>query len=261
MMFVQWHIGDWVSRTSLLSATERGVYFDLLIRYYSVERPLMQDECTRIARAYDEHEQKALQYVLSEFFTLENGAFRHNRCEKEIAEFRVRSEKRSRAAKARWSKSGKGSDGIHEDSGTSIDHSSGYARASANAVADAKQMECQPLTVNRKPIKEEGEGEGASASPAETGGLTENPKKRSRRRPSIACPWSVDDEVPEDLAAWAKEKHPSVDCSKEFEKLIHWAHSRRTSPRLAGYFPRLDCSRRRLRKGAPTTRSVPDEST
>lgn len=225
MMFVQWHIGDWVSRTSLLSATERGVYFDLLIRYYSVERPLMQDECTRIARAYDEHEQKALQYVLSEFFTLENGAFRHNRCEKEIAEFRVRSEKRSRAAKARWSKSGKGSDGIHEDSGTSIDHSSGYARASANAVADAEQMECQPLTVNRKPIKEEGEGEGASASPSETDGLTEKPKKRNRRRPSIACPWSADDEVPEDLAAWAKEKHPSVDCSKEFEKLVHWAQS------------------------------------
>jgi uncharacterized protein YdaU (DUF1376 family) len=185
----------------------------------------MQDECTRIARAYDEHEQKALQYVLSEFFTLENGAFRHNRCEKEIAEFRVRSEKRSRAAKARWSKSGKGSDGIHEDSGTSIEHSSGYARAHANAVADAKQMECQPLTVNRKPIKEEGEGEGASASPAETDGLTEKTKKRSRRRPSIACPWSADDEVPEDLAAWAKEKHPSVDCSKEFEKLVHWAQS------------------------------------
>ena len=217
MNYVQWHIGDWLSGTSLLSATERGVYIDLLMRYYREERPLMQSECKRIARAYDVHEQEALTYVLENFFELENGSYRHKRCEEEIASMRVKSEKRSNAAKSRWAKSGKGYDGKHAQYSC--------ASACANESANDVQKEWEPITNNQEPINKEGEGEGASASPAETGGLTENPKKRSRRRPSIACPWSVDDEVPEDLAAWAKEKHPSVNYSKEFEKLIHWAQS------------------------------------
>lgn len=221
MNYVQWHIGDWLSGTSLLSATERGVYIDLLMRYYREGRPLMQSECKRIARAYDVHEQEALTYVLETFFELENGSYRHKRCEEEIASMRVKSEKRSNAAKSRWAKSGKGYDGKHAEYACA----SGCASACANESAKDVQKAWEPITNNQEPINKEEGGESASASPAETDGLTEKTKKRSRRRPSIVCPWSADDEVPEDLAAWAKEKHPSVDCSKEFEKLIHWAQS------------------------------------
>ena len=103
MNFVPWHLGDWIASTSLLSATERGVYFDLLVRYYKEERPIMQMECKRIARAYAPEEQEAMEYVLNEFFELEDGSFRHHRCDEEIAAFRIKSEKRSSAAKARWS--------------------------------------------------------------------------------------------------------------------------------------------------------------
>lgn len=186
MMFIQWHVGDWISSTAIMSATERGVYFDLLIRYYSEERPLMQEECTRIARAYDEHEREAMQYVLKKHFTLEDGVYRHNRCEKEIAEFRVRSEKRSRAAKIRWSKGDNGSSGLSEDRGIASEHANGYARASARedayAGASAEHLECQPLTVNRKPIKEKNTREEPSpASPAET----EEPSDgKAKKRPT-----------------------------------------------------------------------------
>ena len=113
MNYVQWHIGDWLSGTSLLSATERGVYIDLRMPYYREARPHMQSDCKHIASAYDVHEQEALTYVLENFFELENGSYRHKRCEEEITSMRVKSEKRSNAAKSRWAKSGKGYDGKH----------------------------------------------------------------------------------------------------------------------------------------------------
>ena len=137
MNYVQWHIGDWLSGTSLLSATERGVYIDLLMRYYREERPLMQSECKRIARAYDVHEQEALTYVLETFFELENGSYRHKRCEEEIASMRVKSEKRSNAAKIRWAKSGKGYDGKHAEYACASGCASACANESAKDVQKA----------------------------------------------------------------------------------------------------------------------------
>ena len=104
MVYVNFHIGDWTSSTRLLSATERGVYMDLLTQYYVNERPITDAECTRIARAYTPAEQEAMQYVLQEFFTHEDGAYHHARCEKEISNVAGLSEKKRRAAQARWGK-------------------------------------------------------------------------------------------------------------------------------------------------------------
>lgn len=104
MNYVQFHLGDWIAGTSILSATERGVYMDLLVRYYKEERPIMQTECTRIARAYAPEEQEAMHYVLETFFTLEDGCYRHKRCDEEIAKAQAVTEKRKRAADARWAK-------------------------------------------------------------------------------------------------------------------------------------------------------------
>lgn len=67
MNYVQFHVGDWDSSTRLLSPLEKGVYIDLLMLYYSVERPLMRSECERISRAYAPEEKAALEYVLDRF--------------------------------------------------------------------------------------------------------------------------------------------------------------------------------------------------
>ena len=104
MNYVQFHLGDWLSGTALLSPTERGVYMDLLVRYYKEERPILQEECKRIARAYAPAEQEAMQYVLQTFFTLDEDGYRHSRCDEEIEKARAVSDKRKRAASARWSK-------------------------------------------------------------------------------------------------------------------------------------------------------------
>ena len=106
MNYVQFHLGDWLSGTALLSPTERGVYMDLLVRYYKEERPILQEECKRIARAYAPTEQEAMQYVLQTFFTLDEDGYRHSRCDEEIEKARAVSDKRKRAASARWSKNG-----------------------------------------------------------------------------------------------------------------------------------------------------------
>lgn len=138
MNFIQFHVGDWVSATSILSATERGVYLDLLVRYYKEERPIMQEECKRIARAYAKEEQEAMQYVLQTFFTLSDGAYHQKRCDEEIERAHGLSDKRKSAAAARWGKKNK-------DSGN----------ASGDASALQTESNCNAtgmLTNNQEPI-------------------------------------------------------------------------------------------------------------
>ena len=132
MNFIQFHIGDWVTGTRLMSAVEKGVYMDLLMFYYNAERPISQEECKRIARAYAPEEQKAMQYVLDTKFVLDGDCYRNNKCDEVIADYRSVSEKRSRAARARWGKA---------------------------STSDAKDMQEQctcnaneMLTINHKPI-------------------------------------------------------------------------------------------------------------
>lgn len=109
MIYVQMHLGDWLAGTSLLTATERGVYFDLITQYYVAERPLSTEECTRIARAYAPAEAEAMQFVLKRFFRFEDGFYHHSRCDKEIksstsGKFGELSLKKKRAAWLRWHK-------------------------------------------------------------------------------------------------------------------------------------------------------------
>lgn len=108
MLYFPFHIGDWVTGTKLMTTVEKGVYMDLLTYYYSVERPITEDECKRIARAYANAEQEAMQYVLQNNFKHEYGAYRHEKCDKVIAQTKEKqtdiSEKRRNAAKARWNK-------------------------------------------------------------------------------------------------------------------------------------------------------------
>lgn len=104
MNYVQFHVGDWDSSTRLLSPLEKGVYIDLLMLYYSLERPLMRSECDRIARAYADEEKTALEYVLERFFKFDGESYVHERCDKEIANCREKSEKAAKSAKSRWSK-------------------------------------------------------------------------------------------------------------------------------------------------------------
>ena len=171
MNYVQFHLGDWIAGTSILSATERGVYMDLLVRYYKEERPIMQTECKRIARAYAPVEQEAMHYVLETFFTLEDGSYRHKRCDEEIEKAQAVAEKRKRAADARWSK------GNRET--TTSNPNAMQTECECNASAVQVQSKCNAngmLPNNHKPItnKKEINKEKSRSAPVKPEGVSED---------------------------------------------------------------------------------------
>lgn len=102
MNYWERHIGDYARDTGHLSIMEHGVYTILLDRYYATERPIPADQAHRIARARTEEERAAVDSVLEEFFTLQDGHWINNRCEEVIEEYRegapAREVKRQNAA-------------------------------------------------------------------------------------------------------------------------------------------------------------------
>lgn len=153
MNYVQFHVGDWDSSTRLLSPLEKGIYIDLLMLYYSLERPLMRSECERISRAYAPNEKIALKYVLDRFFHLEGEVYSHRRCDEEIAKAAEKSEKAAKSAKARWNKAGKGSSVVNSDA-VAVQKE---CKRSSDAYADGMRMHSERsadgmLTNNQEPI-------------------------------------------------------------------------------------------------------------
>lgn len=153
MNYVQFHVGDWESSTRLLSPTEKGVYFDLLMLYYALERPLMRTECDRMSRAYAQTEKDALKYVLNRFFVEKDGEYSHDRCNREIAAYHEKSLKAAESAKARWSKRSKANKGsVSNDA-----HIQNECKSDANATQPQCERICDRntdamLTNNQEPV-------------------------------------------------------------------------------------------------------------
>lgn len=188
MNYVQLHLGDWIAGTLDLTPTERGVYMDLLVRYYKEERPLMQDECKRIARGYAPAEQEAMHYVLQRFFTLENGEYRQSRCDEEIEKAQTVSNKRKRAAASRWAKK------------PEID-------ASAYPNAEQTQCECNAngmLTNNQQPITNK-----------------ETERKKKEKRQAITHAFNLD-LLPSEWADYSKQVRPDLDPQTVFADFVFY---------------------------------------
>lgn len=79
-------VGSIQKKTGHLSCAELGVYDRLLDHYYSAEIPLPGDveSCARIARAMTRDERKAVESVLRQFFTLNDGEYRQERVDIEL---------------------------------------------------------------------------------------------------------------------------------------------------------------------------------
>ena len=161
MKFFAFHIGDWLTSTRTLTATERGVYLDLLCLYYGQCKCICKDDAKRLALAYAPSERRALQYVLSEFFTEKDGCYFNARCDREIAQINGVSAKRQQAALARWNR-------VSEEKPYKKNDANAYANAHANAMQTEMHMQC--ITNNHKPLtnKERESRERAPAKPTRT---------------------------------------------------------------------------------------------
>ncbi len=98
MHYYQFHIGDYRAATTHLTWAEDLAYRRLLDMYYDTERfiPTDVEQVSRRIRC----DAKDIQTVLHDFFTITPDGWRHERCEKEIKHFQLKSEQASRAGKA-----------------------------------------------------------------------------------------------------------------------------------------------------------------
>lgn len=102
--------GDYLRDTQDLSLTEHGAYHILLHHYYCGEvLPLNKNKLYRICRAFEDHEKKAVDTVVTRFFN-ENGDGNliNRRAEIEIEKRKAFIEEQRRkgllSAKKRWGK-------------------------------------------------------------------------------------------------------------------------------------------------------------
>jgi uncharacterized protein YdaU (DUF1376 family) len=103
MHFYPHNIGDFNNSTRHLTRVERSVYRDAIERYYDTESPLPANDIERLYRVLlcsTDDEKRALNTVLGEFFTVVDGAYRHDRCDLEIEKYRSNSSAKARAGKA-----------------------------------------------------------------------------------------------------------------------------------------------------------------
>lgn len=113
MNYYEHHLGDYMRDTAHLSMIEDAAYHRLLAAYYIREKPLPVDrrECQKLARAVSKAERDAVDYVLKEFFDIQEDGHHQHRADREIARFQDKQRKAKASAEARWSQRETHSDG------------------------------------------------------------------------------------------------------------------------------------------------------
>jgi len=90
--YYKFNIKDWTRDTAHLSVEEEGVYRRLLDHYYETESPIPVETQPLIRRLRLGGHEKALEIVLSEFFTLESDGYHQGNCDKNIAAYHAKAE-------------------------------------------------------------------------------------------------------------------------------------------------------------------------
>lgn len=85
MHYYQHHIGDFIRDTSRLSDDQCMAYLRMIWLYYESEQPLPNNPRSLAFRVGSSEE--VVHLILESFFNLEDGAWRHTRCDSEIAEY------------------------------------------------------------------------------------------------------------------------------------------------------------------------------
>jgi len=98
MHYYQHHIGDFIKATSRLTDSQAMAYLRLIWMYYDSEKPLSNDIevlALQIGLPIDD-----VHLLLRAYFRLEDGVWKHSRCDAEIEEYRSFVDKKSLAGKA-----------------------------------------------------------------------------------------------------------------------------------------------------------------
>lgn len=197
MNYVQFHIGDWESGTRLLTPLEKGIYIDLLMLYYSTERPILRSYFDRITRGYTDDERKAFDYVVSRYFEERDDGFHNARCDEEIAKAAEKSEKARKSIQARWNKAAKGPASSVLDTPSKPNESTDAIRTNNERNTDVL------LTKNQEP------------------GTIKNERKKKEKRQAITHAFNLD-LLPSEWADYSKQVRPDLDPQTVFADFVFY---------------------------------------
>ena len=98
------YVGDYMKKTQNLSMVEHGAYTLLLDYYYSTGEPIPAnaEQMHRICRAFASVEQEAVQTIITKYFYLDGEVYRNRKADEELLKRSIISEKRSEAAKSKY---------------------------------------------------------------------------------------------------------------------------------------------------------------
>jgi uncharacterized protein YdaU (DUF1376 family) len=100
------HLGDWAAHTAALPWIEKAAYHLLVEAYYVTEKPLPGNQLLlyKLVGAVARNEQKAIDNVLQQFFTLDksDGCWHQKRCDEEITRNAEHSELQREKVSKRW---------------------------------------------------------------------------------------------------------------------------------------------------------------
>ena len=136
MHYYQHHIGDFIRDTSRLSDSQCMAYMRLLWLYYESEKSI-ENDIDAIAFKIGANASDAHQILKHFFFLHDDGLWHQARCDKEIIEFRGKSEKAKNSANARW-----------------INANVMRTHSERNANATVLDANHEPVTSNHKPIRQ-----------------------------------------------------------------------------------------------------------
>lgn len=156
MHYYPHNIADFNNSTRHLTRVERSVYRDAIERYYDTEEPLPGDDFDKLARVLlcqSVEEKAALEVILDDFFTLDDGLYTHERCDIEIEKYRAKTSAKARAGKASAESRRKAKEGKAkpkgEQKGTRVEQV-------LNDCATDEQLtkNQEPITNNQEPVKD-----------------------------------------------------------------------------------------------------------
>lgn len=153
MNYYPFHIGDFRSGTVNMSRQSRWIYRDMLDVYYDTEQPLTLDMdalCDEIGAESDE-ERKIVERLLRFKFEKTEDGYRHEICEKTIAEYRAKAE----IAKANGKLGGRPKKDKATEEKPSGFQSGSDRVATTNRIETLSQTNQEPRTNNHKPIIKE----------------------------------------------------------------------------------------------------------
>lgn len=100
MHYYQHHIGDFLKDTANLDDHQLATYLRMIWSYYGSEKPF-DDDCEGIAFAVRSDE-KTVRLILKHYFELAEDGWHHNRCDREIEQYKAKAGKARESANARW---------------------------------------------------------------------------------------------------------------------------------------------------------------